>query len=146
MCICVAVWGWITLHYSRYSLTYTNTNKRVYAAALLLEHVRIKSDKTLKWILPVWSESGDNGRDRVGDGVPMPRLFLLLLRQLEHKQGTRKINQRDVKLNTHLSTVSQFVWKCPLGQFDCCGPSWSVGTHYPHSAVSPRKSTSCLIY
>lgn len=43
----------------------------------------------LKWILPVWSESGDSGRDRVGDGVPTPRLFLLLLRQLEHKQGKR---------------------------------------------------------
>lgn len=30
----------------------------------------------------VWSESGESGRESVGDGVPTPRLFLLLLRQL----------------------------------------------------------------
>ena len=39
----------------------------------------------LKLILPVWRESGESGRDRVGDGVLTPRFFLLLLRQLEHK-------------------------------------------------------------
>lgn len=32
-------------------------------------------------LLAVWAERGERGR--VGDGVPTPRLFLLLLRQLQ---------------------------------------------------------------
>lgn len=32
--------------------------------------------------LPVGTESGERGRERVGEGVPTTKLFLLLLRQL----------------------------------------------------------------
>lgn len=55
------------------------------AAALLLGLAGIKGYQASQLILPVWSESGESGRDSVGDGVPTPRFFLLLLRQLEHK-------------------------------------------------------------
>lgn len=51
----------------------------------LLFILGIKSDLTWQLILPVWRERGESGRDSVGDGVPTPRLFLLLLRQLKHK-------------------------------------------------------------
>lgn len=35
--------------------------------------------------VPVCRERGERGLDSVGEGVPTPRLFLLLLRQLKHK-------------------------------------------------------------
>ena len=41
-------------------------------------------------VLPVWPESGESGLDRVGDGVPTPRFFRLLLRQLRQKMKRRK--------------------------------------------------------
>lgn len=50
----------------------------------------LKGYQALQQILPVCSESGESGRDSVGDSVPTPRLFLLLLRQLEHKRKKKK--------------------------------------------------------
>lgn len=41
--------------------------------------------------LPVGTESGERGRERVGEGVPTTKLFLLLLRQLGKKE--RELNQ-----------------------------------------------------
>lgn len=67
------------------------------------------------FLSPVGTESGDRGRERVGDGVPTTRLFLLLLRQLE--KGKEK--------GVHLGK-----WKmCRAGGFrhgqPCCSsPSW----------------------
>lgn len=44
--------------------------------------------------LPVGTESGERGRERVGEGVPTTKLFLLLLRQLGKKQGINLGKQR----------------------------------------------------
>lgn len=54
----------------------------VFFGALPLGLAGIERYQASQLILPVWRERGESGRDSVGDGVPTPRLFLLLLRQL----------------------------------------------------------------
>lgn len=44
------------------------------------------STRPLAHPLPVGTESGERGRERVGEGVPTTKLFLLLLRQLGKKK------------------------------------------------------------
>ena len=75
--------------------------QHVFFAVLLLGLAGIKGFQTLHYILPVWSESGESGRDSVGDGVPTPRLFLLLLRQLKDKERTSTVCQ-----DQHTSLIS----------------------------------------
>lgn len=86
----VARWHLITL-YCSLSRVNTKANKFCFvlfftaAAVLLLGLAGNKGYQMSQLILPLWTESGECGRDSVGDGVPTPRFFLLLLRQLEHK-------------------------------------------------------------
>lgn len=55
----------------------------------------------------MWSERGESGRDSVGEGVPTPRLFLLLLRQLEHKQK-KKTEVNNLPRSTSI-IISNFI-------------------------------------
>lgn len=61
----------------------------------LLSFAGIKSDRTQQLTVPVCRERGERGLDSVGEGVPTPRLFLLLLRQLKRKNT--KSSDRDHK-------------------------------------------------
>lgn len=57
----------------------------------------------MHFVLPVLSESGESGLDSVGEGIPTPRLFLLLLRQLFNKREKTKSQSPSTRNTRHYS-------------------------------------------
>lgn len=106
--------------------------------------------------LPVGTERGERGRERVGEGVPTTKLFLLLLRQLGKKKteliwGSKERAGLD-KLG-HIR-VHLYVMPCARGH-GCCHPidygSPATGKIRPQSITArdgPKElflMTNCLV-
>lgn len=67
-----------------------------------------------KGLLPaVGTESGERGRESVGEGVPTTKLFLLLLRQLEKKEGINLGKQRTGRTGQARTCRSLYVMPVP---------------------------------